>query len=588
MLRNSRIMKTISPFLLAALLFAAFLPRPLTVSAQGGDEALDALTQVLNEVDDPAFQLDILKGMGDGLKGRRNVPMPKGWDTLEAKLAKSENLEVRRLSQTLALIFGSKRALAGLRQKLADGAAPLAERQSALASLVSAKDPELVAALTGLLADRDLRGKALSGLASYGDDTIPPAILKVYPSLNTTEKRAALSTLASRAAFARSLLKAVDAKQVPSRDLSADIVRQLRDLKQDDIDAAVANVWGVVRESPGDKLKEIEKYTKLILAETKREPDLAHGRALFARTCQQCHTLYGVGGKVGPDITGSNRNDLGYTLHNILDPNAEIPNDYRTSTIDTTDDRVITGIVTRQDSQTVTVVTQNETLTLARGDVALIAQSQLSMMPEGLLATFSDDDARDLVAYLRHPSQVPMKALPENLDSFFNGKDLTGWNGNPDLWSVESGEIVGKSAGLKKNEWLVGPLELGDFKLSLQVKLVDNQGNSGIQFRSEARANGMVDGYQADIGKGWWGKLYEEHGRALLWKDSGEEHVKLGEWNRYEVVAKGSKVQTFINGNLCVDLDDRKGARRGIIGFQLHSGGPTEVRYKDLKVELLD
>jgi putative heme-binding domain-containing protein len=588
MLPNSRIMKRLFLLPFATLLLASFLSAPASVSAQGGGEALDALTQVLGEIDDPAFQLDILKGMGDGLKGRRNVPMPKGWDALEAKLAKSENAEVRRLAQSLALIFGSKRALAGLRQRLADGAAPLAERQSALASLVSAKDPELVAALLPLLNDRALRGKALSGLASYADKGIPPAILKVYASLNTSEKRAALSTLASRAAFARVLLNAVAAKQIPTRDLSADIVRQLRDLKQDDINATVAKVWGVVRESPGDKLKEIEKYTKLITTKTKRQPDLAHGRALFARTCQQCHTLYGVGGKVGPDITGSNRNDLGYTLHNILDPNAEIPNDYRTSSIDTTDDRTITGIVTRQDSQTVTIVTQNETLTLARGDVADIQLSQLSMMPEGLLATFKPNDVRDLVAYLRHPSQAPMLALPENLDSFFNGKDLSGWSGNPDLWSVENGEIVGKSAGLKKNEWLVGPLDLADFKLSLQVKLVENKGNSGIQFRSKARPNGMVDGYQADVGKGWWGKLYEEHGRALLWKESGEKHVKLGEWNRYEVVAKGAKVQTFINGNLCVDLDDPKGAKRGIIAFQLHSGGPTEVRFKDLKVELLD
>lgn len=574
---------------LFCLLFCAGLLFPTkTVFAQAGDEALDALVQVMGEVEDPSFQLDILKGMSEGLKGRRNVTMPKGWEALEAKLAKSPNADVRRIAQSLALIFGSKNALAGLRAKLADSKAPVSERKAALAALISAKDPELAKALKALLNDKSLRSQALSGLASYQDADIPTAVLKVYPDLNTAEKRVALSTLASRATFARPLLKAVEAKAVSSKDLSADIVRQLRDLKQNDIDETVAKVWGMIRDSPADKLKEIEKYTKLIQAKTKRKPDLAHGRALFARACQQCHKLYGVGGLVGPDITGSNRSELSYILHNILDPNAEIPNDYRTSTIDTTDDRVITGIITRQDSRTLTVVTQNETLTLPRGDVAFVQQSSMSMMPEGLLATFTDNDARDMIAYLRHKTQVPMQALQENLDSFFDGETLNGWSGNPDLWSVENGEIVGKSAGLKKNEWLVGPLELGDFKLSLQVKLVGNKGNSGIQFRSKARPTGAVDGYQADIGKGWWGKLYEEHGRALLWKQSGEKHVKPGDWNRYEIVAKGSKVQSFINGQPCVDLDDPPGARRGIIAFQLHSGGPTEVRFKDIEVELLD
>jgi hypothetical protein len=119
----------------------------------------------------------------------------------------------------------------------------------------------------------------------------------------------------------------------------------------------------------------------------------------------------------------------------------------------------------------------------------------------------------------------------------------------------------------------------------VQVNLVDNKGNSGIQFRSEAIDNGLVNGYQADAGAGWWGKLYEEHGRGLLWNKSGEAHLKSG-WNTYEIQARGSKIRTWLNGQLCVDLEDTGGARRGILALQLHSGGKTEVRYKDLEIEL--
>jgi hypothetical protein len=94
-------------------------------------------------------------------------------------------------------------------------------------------------------------------------------------------------------------------------------------------------------------------------------------------------------------------------------------------------------------------------------------------------------------------------------------------------------------------------------------------------------------GYQADIGPGWWGKLYEENGRALLWDKSGEPHVKPGAWNTYVIEAVGSRIVTKINDQTCVDLDDPDGARRGVFGLQLHSGGPTEVRFKDLKLECL-
>jgi putative heme-binding domain-containing protein len=129
---------------------------------------------------------------------------------------------------------------------------------------------------------------------------------------------------------------------------------------------------------------------------------------VFSRTCQQCHTLFGEGGKVGPDITGSNRSDLDYILHNAVDPNAVIPNDYRTSNIETKDERSITGIVSKQDDNAITVVTANETLIIPRNELKSVAQTELSMMPEGLLQAISEDDVRDLLAYLRTPAQVPM------------------------------------------------------------------------------------------------------------------------------------------------------------------------------------
>ncbi len=570
-------------FLKFIIAFCTVLLFSYLVRAQN-EEALTALVQLLGQNDDPQFQLDVLKGMSEGLKGRRGLKMPPGWEEVAVKLAKSPNAEVRALAQSLSLTFDSASAMAELRKSLTDRSADPATRRAALESLVQARDPSLPPLLQQLLSDPAIRAAAMRGLAAYDDRKTPDAILSAYNLLNPAEKRDALNALVSRENYAKALLGAVDRKSIPARDLSADIVRQLRNFKDEEINRQVAKLWGMARDTEADKLAEIAKYKRMIEIEPPGDP--FRGRAVFARVCQQCHTLFGEGGKVGPDITGSNRGDLDYILQNAIDPNAVIPNDYRTSNLETKDDRVITGIVTKQDENAVTIVTANETVLVPRSDIKSLQQGEISMMPEGLLQALSNGEVRDLVAYLKTPAQVPMAATADNVGWFFSGKDLSGWEGNTNLWSVQNGEIVGKSTGLKNNEFLKNSLWFADFRLVLRVKLTPNKENSGVQFRSTVEPGGSVKGYQADVGAGWWGKLYEEHGRGLLSDKSGEAHVKAEDWNTYEIVAVGSKIRTALNGKLCMDIDDPKGARQGIIAFQLHSGGPMEVRFKDFQIDL--
>jgi hypothetical protein len=208
------------------------------------------------------------------------------------------------------------------------------------------------------------------------------------------------------------------------------------------------------------------------------------------------------------------------------------------------------------------------------------------MMPEDQLRQFSAHEIRSLIAYLATDKQIPMLATAENALDIFNGKDLSQWKGDAAIWSVEAGELVGKSKGLEHNAFLISDLVVEDFHLTLDILLVRNEGNSGIQFRSQPTNEG-VKGYQADVGPGWWGKLYEEEGRGLLWDKAHEDHVLSGDWNRYEIRAVGNKLQTWINGKPCVDIEDAAGAKRGIIAFQVHSGGPTEVRFKNIDLKVL-
>jgi len=389
------------------------LPRVLEfasrrVASLGTPEAFGALAGLLEMSSAEPPQLAILTGLSAALQGQRTAPLPAGWERVEAKLAASSNAAIRSQTQGLSLTFGSASALTAAREMLSNKTAGLESRQRALAALLNVKDAALPPLLLQLVNEPALRAAAIRGLAAFNEPKTPTALLAIYASLPENEKRDVLLTLVSRAAFAQPLLAAIAENRVPVRDLSADIARQLRGLNQPDLTAQLDKVWGVTRETPADKLAAKAKYKLLIENTAMPKPDTSRGRALFAQTCAACHTLFGEGGKIGPDITGSNRADLDYLLHNILDPNAEIPNAYRTAMIELKDGRVLAGVANQQDPKVVSIVTPNETLTLPRSEIKTLTMAEMSMMPEGLLTPWSERDVRDLIAYLRSPAQVPL------------------------------------------------------------------------------------------------------------------------------------------------------------------------------------
>lgn len=566
-------------------LVRGFLVRRLT---QTNDPAVlnQLVSQVLGKATTPADQLLVLNEIAAGLRGRRQVPMPAGWSDLYRQLSSQPEPALQAAALNLAITFGDPQALAARQKLLADPNSDMAERLAALDALVTSRAANLVPTLQQLLDTKELAAAAVRGLANYDDAQTPEFILRAYRQFDPAGKRDALNTLASRPAYALALLKAVEQKTVPSTDLSADLIRQLRSLKNDEVEAYVTRAWGTLRDTPADKARLIAATRALLRAAPKdsQQPDLSLGRAIFVKTCQQCHTLFGTGAKVGPELTGSNRANLDYILSNIIDPSAQIGKDYQVQVIVTKEGRTLNGIVKSEDQNSLTLATANETVVLPKSEIDERVTSDKSMMPDDILKPLGEREIRSLIAYLASPGQVPLAVTGGSPPKLFNGQDLSGWTGRPNLWSVEMGEVVGRTPGLQRNEFLVNELLLDDFRLELEVKLVKDEGNSGIQFRSQSLPDAEVKGYQADVGPGWWGKLYEEHGRGLLWDQSGEPHVKKGEWNRYEIVAVGSRIRTWINGQPCVDLEDPTGARAGIVALQLHSGGPTEVRYRNLKV----
>ncbi len=136
--------------------------------------------------------------------------------------------------------------------------------------------------------------------------------------------------------------------------------------------------------------------------------DRSRGRAVFNRVCASCHRLYGQGGAIGTDLTGSGRNNLDYLLENIVDPGATVTADFRMVVVAMKDGRVLNGMVKVQSERTLTLQTQTEAITLDRSEIDDLKPSSSSLMPDGLLDMLKPDEIRDLIAYLSHPTQVSL------------------------------------------------------------------------------------------------------------------------------------------------------------------------------------
>jgi len=526
----------------------------------------------------------LLEELAAALRDERHLEPPPGWSELYPRLAADEARAVRDQALWIAMAFDDPAALPGLVELLRDREADLERRLRALEAVASSRSVEASAALRAVLGEASLRGAAIRGLAAAPDEETPPALLELYAELDAEERDDVLATLCGREAFALELLAAIEAGRVPREDLSSFQLRQLRSLGSPTVDATLTRVWGVFREPPEDRAAQIAEWTERYAQEDPARVRPANGRRVFDATCASCHRLFGEGGDLGPDLTGSNRADPEYLWSNVLDPSAVVGRDYLATLVRTTDGLLVTGLVVDEGESSITLANETDEFVVARSEIEERVLSELSIMPEGQGELMSERERRDLAAYLASPEPVQAPVVDPAAVTLFDDATLAGWSGDAAVWSVEAGEIVGRSGGLDRNAFLVSELELGEFRLELDVLLVDDAGNSGVQFWSRPLPGGAVAGYQADVGPGWWGTLYEAQGRGLLAEARAPGAVRPGEWNRYVIEARRERVRSWINGELQVDFEDPEGAGSGRLALQLHSGAPTEVRFRGLEL----
>ena len=369
---------------------------------------LEPLLQLILEMDDPVFHRDLLKGMRDGLAGRRNLSAPPSWKEVSAKLGKSPDAGVREDARLLGLVFGDEIAIKATRSRALDAKVPIEERRRALGVLVEKKAQGLGDDLKVLLHDDALRIDALRGMAVFGGSDVPELVLARYGKLKNSEKREAVQMLVSRPAYAEVLLEALAAGVVPRSDVSVFAARQILGLGNDKLNARLKELWGEIRPTAGNKKPLFDKYRKLLQPKNLKRADLSNGRLLFNRTCGACHKLYGEGGLIAPDLTGSDRATLDYLLENVLDPNAVITKDFQLNVVTTKDGRAVSGIIAAENDVSLTVQSLIERIVFSKEDLATRQIMPVSMMPEGIFQALKDEEVRDLVGYLSDKRQVPL------------------------------------------------------------------------------------------------------------------------------------------------------------------------------------
>lgn len=374
-----------------------FVTRFMARRAVDGDH-MGSLVAQLDKSD--KNRVTILEGMLSGMEGRTDLKMPESWKKTEEKLLASP--QSRDLTLAISELFGdveaTQRAFANLENK----SLSLDLRKKALQTLASQQRHDLIGKLPLLLEDQGLRLEAIRAVAAFDQDNLGRTLIEKYPTFNPEEKTEAVLALSSRPRYGNMLTREIREGRIPKREIPANVARQLLRV----VGSGFVEVWGPIEQVPHDEAA-YEKYRNILTAESLAAADLKAGKALFRQSCGSCHKMFGEGGDLGPDLTGSNRTDVDYILLNVLEPSAEIQDDYKMVVITTRDGRTYTGNIIAENQRQVTLrVVGQDPIIINKSGIQNREITPVSMMPPGLFEHLSEKEIVNLVGYLQTQRKI--------------------------------------------------------------------------------------------------------------------------------------------------------------------------------------
>lgn len=372
------------------------LSRLMRRFAAAGTRA-DLLTcaKLLDLSPDRAHSLKLMTGFEEAFKGRSLAGLPAELTT--AMLRHGVGSEAFRVRQ------GTPEAIEAALKIIADPQAKRDQRLQFIEILGETKQPASIPVLLGVAtddADTSLRKAALTALLPYTEARIATEIVARYRDFPEAVRPAAQTLLASRAASSLELVQAVDAGRIAPAAVPLEVVRQMQRHALPALAALLRQHWPQTgRPTTADMERQIQRLAGVVRA---GPGDPYAGKKLFTAACASCHRLYQQGGHIGPDLTLYHRADLDTLLLHIVNPSAEIREGYENFQVETKDDRSLTGfLVTRDPKLVVLRGLDGQNITLDPANILELKAAGLSLMPEGLLDALSEQQVRDLFAYLR-------------------------------------------------------------------------------------------------------------------------------------------------------------------------------------------
>ena len=303
----------------------------------------------------------------------------------------------------LSLRLGLKSAYAPAEARAADAEIPARERAEFVRTLGELRRPESLAPLLRLLGDDEptpVRAAALQALQCFDSPEVADTIVAHYPKMPAALRAPSRDVLVSRSGWSAMALSAVEKGTISPADFPLDQVRRILLHADPSHVSRVEKLWGRVRQATTREAEGRIAAVAGVLA--KGQGDASRGRPIAARTCLTCHQLSGDGQKIGPDLTTVDRKNLDVLIRNVVDPSGVIREGYQQYVVASADGRVLSGLLAENSGGKVTVLDSRGVRTsLGETEVETIKRSDASLMPEGILDPLSDQEVRDLFAYLR-------------------------------------------------------------------------------------------------------------------------------------------------------------------------------------------
>ena len=375
-----------------------WVARAITERSEENQIAFIALLDLLG--DQPEQANSLLAGIERAVLGIKGFKQPTKWNAVSTKL--SGNPKALKLS----VLFGDNNAIGQMEKLVLNPDAGIEVCRQTMEILIDSKSPNLKSISEKLLKNPKMKIWAARGLSKFEDNEIGKTLVSNLQSFNEEDRDEVVEILCSRVNWANALLVGIEDKEVSKSLISPHHALQIKSIKNDDLDKRLERYWGVIRTSPDYLSKRKLELKRELNPEELSKASFKKGSLLYDQKCSVCHQLYGRGGHLGPDLTGSGRSNLDYLLENIVNPNSAVSADYRMNILILKDGRVLSGMIAGQDRNSITIRMPGSETVVTKADIEKHETLENSIMPAGLLDNLKQEERRDLIAYLMQTRPV--------------------------------------------------------------------------------------------------------------------------------------------------------------------------------------